>query len=235
MTGERGRLCQSFHAFSRKLGKDTLFFFSILIIHLFSHQSHYLIIHRYMFSLATSISIGRRAALSISRSFATVGSQIPSGIELHSESLYWCYVVSFDVDVMDWDKMSTTLLLCLPCTHLNFACLYHCKCLENFPPEKMWVDANMYINAHMYISLLYIKCTYSYLIIIPIQPITSLYDSNIKDYCKDRNIVIVGLPAAFTPTWSTQQIPNYVENQDALRAKGVQEVIILAVNDGAGK
>ena len=67
------------------------------------------------------------------------------------------------------------------------------------------------------------------------QPITSLYDSNIKDYCKDRNVVIVGLPAAFTPTWSTKQIPNYVENQDALRAEGVQEVIILAVNDGAGK
>ena len=44
-----------------------------------------------------------------------------------------------------------------------------------------------------------IKCTHV-LIIIPIQPITSLYDSNIKDYCKDRNVVIVGLPAAFTPT-----------------------------------
>ena len=188
-----------------------------------------------MFSLArqaTSAVIGRRAALSISRSFATVGSQIPSGIELHSESLYWCYIVSFDLRI---ERCQQSVTYYIPCTHLNFACLYLCKCLENFPPEKMWVDVNMYINAHMYISLLYIKCTYSYLIIIPIQPITSLYDSNIKDYCKDRNIVIVGLPAAFTPTWSTQQIPNYVENQDALRAKGVQEVIILAVNDGAGK
>ena len=38
---------------------------------------------------------------------------------------------------------------------------------------------------------------------------------------------------AFTPTWSTKQIPDYKEKQDALRAKGVQEVIILAVNDGA--
>lgn len=32
---------------------------------------------------------------------------------------------------------------------------------------------------------------------------------------------------------STKQIPDYVEKQDALRAKGVQEVIILAVHDGA--
>ena len=38
---------------------------------------------------------------------------------------------------------------------------------------------------------------------------------------------------AFTPTWSTKQIPDYKEKQDALRAKGVQEVIILGVNDGA--
>ena len=53
------------------------------------------------------------------------------------------------------------------------------------------------------------------------------------DYLKDKNVVIVGLPGAFTPTWSTKQIPDYVSKQDALRDKGVTEVIILAVNDGA--
>ena len=52
-------------------------------------------------------------------------------------------------------------------------------------------------------------------------------------YLKDKNVVIVGLPGAFTPTWSTKQIPDYVSKQDALRDKGVTEVIILAVNDGA--
>jgi len=55
---------------------------------------------------------------------------------------------------------------------------------------------------------------------------------NIREHCKHKNVVIVGLPAAFTPTWSNKQIPDYKEKQDALRAKGVQEVIILAVNDG---
>ncbi len=34
-------------------------------------------------------------------------------------------------------------------------------------------------------------------------------------------------------TWSTKQIPDYKDKQDALRSKGVNEVIILAVNDGA--
>ncbi|KAL7472101.1 hypothetical protein ACHAXS_012434 [Conticribra weissflogii] len=48
-------------------------------------------------------------------------------------------------------------------------------------------------------------------------------NSNIQDYCKDKSVVIVGLP----------QIPDYVEKQDALRAAGVNEVIIMAVNDGA--
>jgi len=57
--------------------------------------------------------VGRRAAAIHARSFATVGSQIPS-VELH----------------------------------------------KNFPPEKI----------------------------------------NIQDYCKNKNVVIVGLPGAFTPT-----------------------------------
>ena len=52
-------------------------------------------------------------------------------------------------------------------------------------------------------------------------------------YLANKNVVIVGLPGAFTPTWSTKQIPDYVAKQDALRDKGVTEVIILAVNDGA--
>ncbi|KAL7549712.1 hypothetical protein ACHAWF_012978, partial [Thalassiosira exigua] len=49
---------------------------------------------------------------------------------------------------------------------------------------------------------------------------------------KNRNVVIVGLPGAFTPT-STKQIPDYVEKQDALRAKGVSVWTSPAVNDGA--
>jgi peroxiredoxin len=42
---------------------------------------------------------------------------------------------------------------------------------------------------------------------------------------------LVGLPGAFTPTWSTKQIPNYLENQDALRKAGIDGVIVYCVND----
>lgn len=52
-------------------------------------------------------------------------------------------------------------------------------------------------------------------------------------YCAGKKVVIVGLPGAFTPTCSTKSIPGYLAQQDALKAKGVDEVIIMAVNDGA--
>jgi len=56
---------------------------------------------------------------------------------------------------------------------------------------------------------------------------------NLADFAKDKNIILVGLPGAFTPTWSTRQIPNYLENQDALRKAGIHTVIVYCVNDAA--
>mmetsp|Transcript_11301 Transcript_11301/g.26600 ORF Transcript_11301/g.26600 Transcript_11301/m.26600 type:complete len:200 (-) Transcript_11301:43-642(-) len=53
------------------------------------------------------------------------------------------------------------------------------------------------------------------------------------DFCKDKKVVIVGLPGAFTPTCSNKQIPGYLAKEAELKAKGVDAVIIYAVNDGA--
>ena len=47
-----------------------------------------------------------------------------------------------------------------------------------------------------------------------------------------KKLVIFGLPGAFTPTCSAQHVPSYVKNFDALKAKGVDEIICMAVNDG---
>ena len=47
-----------------------------------------------------------------------------------------------------------------------------------------------------------------------------------------KKIVIFGLPGAFTPTCSAQHVPGYVKNFDALKAKGVDEIVCMAVNDG---
>jgi peroxiredoxin len=56
---------------------------------------------------------------------------------------------------------------------------------------------------------------------------------NLPEYCGGRNVIIVGMPGAFTPTSSLTQVPSYVENQDALKEAGVEEVIFYCVNDSA--
>merc|ERR1740129_377835 len=50
---------------------------------------------------------------------------------------------------------------------------------------------------------------------------------------KGRKVVLVGLPGAFTPPRSSQQVPGYLAKEAELKAKGVSDVITYCVNDGA--
>ncbi len=47
-----------------------------------------------------------------------------------------------------------------------------------------------------------------------------------------KKVAVFGLPGAYTPTCSAQHVPGYLANLDALKAKGVDEVWCVAVNDG---
>ena len=49
---------------------------------------------------------------------------------------------------------------------------------------------------------------------------------------KGKKVVIFGLPGAYTPTCSAKHVPGYVEALAELKAKGVDEVWCVSVNDG---
>ena len=53
----------------------------------------------------------------------------------------------------------------------------------------------------------------------------------VADLAKGKTLAIFGLPGAFTPTCSAKHVPGYLENHDAIKAKGVDEIWCISVND----
>jgi peroxiredoxin len=51
------------------------------------------------------------------------------------------------------------------------------------------------------------------------------------DFFRGRKVVVFALPGAFTPTCSNQHLPGFIRNADAIRARGVDEIVCLSVND----
>ncbi|MFZ3582074.1 peroxiredoxin [Loktanella sp. DJP18] len=54
---------------------------------------------------------------------------------------------------------------------------------------------------------------------------------SITDKVKGRTVVIFGLPGAYTGTCTSAHVPSFIRTLPALREKGVEEVICIAVND----
>jgi peroxiredoxin len=56
-------------------------------------------------------------------------------------------------------------------------------------------------------------------------------DLTTADVFGGKRVVLFAVPGAFTPTCSNNHLPGYLENHDAILAKGVDTIAVLAVND----
>jgi peroxiredoxin len=52
-----------------------------------------------------------------------------------------------------------------------------------------------------------------------------------EDFFKGRRVALFAVPGAFTPTCSVKHLPGFRDQADALKAKGVDAVACISVND----
>jgi peroxiredoxin len=51
------------------------------------------------------------------------------------------------------------------------------------------------------------------------------------DIFKGKKVVLFAVPGAFTPTCDRNHLPGFVQNADAIKAKGVDTIAVTGVND----
>jgi peroxiredoxin len=53
----------------------------------------------------------------------------------------------------------------------------------------------------------------------------------VDELTRNKRVIIIGLPGAFTPTCSGKHIPGFLEYYPKLKAKAVDEILCVSVND----
>jgi peroxiredoxin len=55
--------------------------------------------------------------------------------------------------------------------------------------------------------------------------------TNTDTYFKDKKVILFGLPGAFTPTCSNQQLPGFDKLADVFKEHGIDDIYCISVND----
>lgn len=66
---------------------------------------------------------------------------------------------------------------------------------------------------------------------VTIAETNNFHSVNMAEWTANKKVVLFALPGAFTPTCSAAHLPGYVVNADAFKAKGVDAIACLSVND----
>jgi len=56
-------------------------------------------------------------------------------------------------------------------------------------------------------------------------------DVTTTEFFGGKRVVLFGVPGAFTPTCSNNHLPGFIENHDAILARGVDTIAVVSVND----
>jgi glutaredoxin/glutathione-dependent peroxiredoxin len=58
-----------------------------------------------------------------------------------------------------------------------------------------------------------------------------LLELDLGDWMSKRRIVLFAVPGAFTPTCHLNHLPGYIEHSESIRARGVDDIAVISVND----
>ena len=68
-------------------------------------------------------------------------------------------------------------------------------------------------------------------VILPIRVDGEFVELNTKEQFADKRIILFGLPGAFTPTCSEEQLPGFESKFAEFQEKGIDEIYCVSVND----